>query len=172
MLPDPVADEPLVLRLVGRLVDLAVVLSGTGVAVLVFGNVLARYVAGIDVAWSGELALFLLVWGTFLGGAAAARRRAHMRVSELIGMLGGMPRRVGEVLINLAVSGLLGLVIWYGAVIVELQWPQQTTVLYWPYGLLYLAMPVGAALTLLFVLHDAWRIARGRSHPTDPPATS
>jgi TRAP-type C4-dicarboxylate transport system permease small subunit len=172
ILADPVTDEPLVLRLVGRLVDLAVVLCGAGVAVLVFGNVLARFVAGIDVAWSGELAAFLLVWGTFLGGAAAARRRAHMRVSELVGMLDGAPRRCAEATINLAVAGLLGIVVWYGVIIVQLQWPQQTTVLYWPYGLLYLAMPVGAALTLLFVLHDTVRIARGRAHPADPPITA
>jgi TRAP-type C4-dicarboxylate transport system permease small subunit len=168
MLPDPVTDEPLPLRLVGRLVDLAVVLCGAGVAVLVFGNVLARFFAGIDVAWSGELAAFLLVWGTFLGGAAAARRRAHMRVSELVGLLGGGPRRAAEIAINLAVAALLGLVTWYGAIIVELQWPQQTTVLYWPQGLLYLAMPVGAVLTLAFVLHDAVRVANGRGHPAEP----
>jgi TRAP-type C4-dicarboxylate transport system permease small subunit len=171
MLPDPVADEPLPLRLVGRLVDLAVVLCGAGVAVLVFGNVISRFVFALDIAASSELAAFLLVWGTFLGGAAAARRRAHMRVSELVSLLGGMPRRIAEVAINLAVAGLLCLVIWYGAIIVALQWPQLTTVLYWPYGLLYLAMPVGAALTLLFVLHDALRLARGRCHPADPTAS-
>jgi TRAP-type C4-dicarboxylate transport system permease small subunit len=167
MIPDPVTDEPAALRWLGRLLDWTLALAGGALAVLVFGNVLARFFLNIDVAWSGELAAFTLVWATFLGGAAAARRRAHMRVGEIVGMLRGKARNTIEAVICLVVAAVLLPVIWYGMVIVELQWPQQTTVLYWPQGLLYLAMPVGAALTFVFVLHDAWRAFRGQPHPAD-----
>jgi len=168
MLPDPVSDEPPPLRLVGKLLDWSVVLCGAGLMVLVFGNVISRFVLALDIAWSSELATFLLVWGTFLGGAAAVRRRAHMRVAELVGLLRGRARRTAEIAICLVVAGTLVPIVWYGVVVAEIQWPQLTTVLYLPVGLLYLAMPVGAAFCLLFVLHDAWRILMGRAHPAEP----
>jgi TRAP-type C4-dicarboxylate transport system permease small subunit len=168
MLADPVSDEPPLLRLVGRLLDWVVVLCGAGLMVLVFGNVISRFVLALDIAWSSELATFLLVWGTFLGGAAAARRRAHMRVGEIVGLLGGRTRTAAEIAICLVVAGTLVPVVWFGVAVAAIQWPQLTTVLYLPVGLLYLAMPVGAALSLLFVLHDAVRIARGRAHPAEP----
>jgi TRAP-type C4-dicarboxylate transport system permease small subunit len=124
--------------------------------------VLSRFVFNWDVAWSGELVTFLLVWGSFVGGTAALVRGAHMRIGEIIESLGGAPRRVLEALCLLAVLALLVMVLWQGIAICQRTWDQETTVLYWPQGLLYAGMPVGAALALPFLLHDLWLLLRGR----------
>lgn len=139
---------------------MAITVLGAAVAALVFGNVLSRFVFSFDVAWSGELASFALVWATFLGAAAAARRGAHMRIGEVIEALSGRPRAAAEIAVALVVIAALLLLAGYGAVIAERQWEQLTTVLYWPQGLLYAAMPAGAALTLPFVARDLLRACR------------
>jgi TRAP-type transport system small permease protein len=119
------------------------------------GNVLSRFIFNFDVAWSGEAASLMLVWATFLGGAAAVRRGAHMRVGEVIEALSGRLRAAAELVVLAVVIATLGIVAWYGVLLVERTWEQQTSVLYLPVGLLYLAMPVGSALGLPFALSEA-----------------
>jgi TRAP-type C4-dicarboxylate transport system permease small subunit len=153
---------PRALRLLGLLIDVVLVIACAAMGMLVFFNVLSRFVFNLDVAWSGELVTFCLVWGSFLGGAAAVQRGAHMRVGELIEALPLRARLVLEALVLVATLALLGFVAWYGVAICQRTWGQETTVLYWPQGLLYAGMPVGAALAIPFVLHDLLVLLRGR----------
>jgi TRAP-type transport system small permease protein len=52
--------------------------------VLVFGNVVLRYVFNSGIATSEELSRWLLVWLTFLGAVVALREHAHLGVDTLI----------------------------------------------------------------------------------------
>lgn len=149
--------EPAVLRGLGDLIDLAVVLLGSGMVVLMTVNVFARTTNLIDLAANVELGEFLLVWATFLGGASAVRRVSHMRVSEIVDAL---PPRFGALLdqaTRLLTLGLLALITWKGISIVGSTWSQKSSVLYWPVGLTYLALPVGAALCMLFLTYHIVR---------------
>ena len=65
----------------GSLVDWTVIAIGTGLIVLVFANVVLHAFAK-DLAWMTELGELLMVWVTFLGGAAAAQRGTHMAIGE------------------------------------------------------------------------------------------
>ncbi|UYV36761.1 TRAP transporter small permease subunit [Rhodobacteraceae bacterium D3-12] len=152
---------PLPLRALSFVIDLCLVLGGVSIVSLVFVNALLRGAAGFDLAWSLEVTAFLLLWTTFLGAAAAMARGAHMRVSEIVESL--VPPR-GQVwlalVIDLVILAMLASLIWYGTSIASHSWAQKTTVLYWPVGLLYAAMPAGMTCALAFhlfnLVHD-WR---------------
>ena len=45
--------------------------------IVVFSQVLGRYVFHFDLLWGPEVAVFCLCWSTFLGASVAVRRRAH-----------------------------------------------------------------------------------------------
>jgi hypothetical protein len=47
---------------------------------------------GKDLAWVTEFGELLMVWVTFLGGACAAQRGAHMTITEFIDKLPGRRR--------------------------------------------------------------------------------
>jgi len=162
MLASPRGDMPRALRLLGLAIDAVLVLLCAVMGLLVFFNVLSRFIFNLDVAWSGELVTFCLVWGSFLGGAAAVQRGAHMRVGELIEALPMRARLVLEAAVLVATLALLVFVAWYGVAICQRTWDQDTTVLYWPQGLLYAGMPVSAVLAMPFVLHDLLVLLRGR----------
>jgi C4-dicarboxylate transporter DctQ subunit len=162
MLSPPRGDMPRGLRLLGLAIDALLVLAAAIMGTLVVFNVLSRFIFNLDVAWSGELVTFCLVWGSFLGGTAALQRGAHMRVGELIEALPGRARRIVEAAVQVAVFALLCVVAWYGLAICQRTWSQETTVLYWPQGLLYAGMPVSAVLALPFVIHDLLALLRGR----------
>jgi TRAP-type C4-dicarboxylate transport system permease small subunit len=62
----------------------AVALCLTAMVVLVFSNVVLRYVFNSGIAVSEELSRWLLVWLTFLGAIVALRRHAHLGVDTLV----------------------------------------------------------------------------------------
>lgn len=157
----PAQAEPAPLRWLGDALDVVIVLLATALLTVMSANVLARAFFNADIAWNTEFGEFTLVWATFLGGAAAARRGAHMCITEFIEKIPPTPRRVMEVVLRLAVIALLALLVNAGFNIVGKTMDQQMSVLYWPVGLQYLAMPIGSALALVFVAYETWVIARG-----------
>lgn len=159
------ARDPLALVWLGRLIDLALIVSGTLIVVLMFGNVISRFVFNFDVAWSTELTGFLMIWATFLGGAAATQRGVHMRVSEFVHLARGATRRIIELVICLAVAAILLQLTWFGYKLARGNMDQLSTVLYYPIGLQYAALPVGSLLALVYVMRDMVRLVRGRSPP-------
>lgn len=161
----PAHAEPAILRRLGDAVDIAVAATGAALALLMTANVAGRALLNSDISANVELGEFLLVWATFLGGASAARRGAHMRIVEGLLMMPRHVRRYVEVAVRTAVLAVLGALVWQGYMISMISMEQTTTVLYWPVGLLYAAMPVGSALAFVFVAHETWRLWRGDNAP-------
>jgi TRAP-type C4-dicarboxylate transport system permease small subunit len=62
---------------------LGAVASGTMFIVL-FAQVISRYVFNKAFSWSEELALILFVWSIYLGACAAIRRHQHLRLEILL----------------------------------------------------------------------------------------
>ena len=96
----PVAAAPLPIRLVGRVVDWAVISIGAVMAALVFLNV-SLHIIRMDLAWVTELGELMMVWVTFLGGACAAQRGAHMTITEFIDKLEAAQRRWADAAVQL-----------------------------------------------------------------------
>lgn len=158
--PGPAAPFPL--RLLGAAVDWAVVALGAAMVALVFVNVVF-HVFGGDVAWTTELCEFMMVWVTFLGGAAATRRGAHMRITEFLDKLEGLPRRWADTGVQALALAVLGLLVWFGSGIVEASRNNILTVLDWPMSWQYLSLPVGSGVTFVFVAWDLVQILRGKT---------
>lgn len=74
------------------------VLLLASMVVMVFGNVVLRYLfdTGIDV--SEELSRFCFVWLTFIGAVVVGRENAHLGVETLVAKLGDVGRKVCMVL--------------------------------------------------------------------------
>jgi TRAP-type C4-dicarboxylate transport system permease small subunit len=159
--PDPPAPWPI--ALLGRLVDWSVLVIGGVMATLVFANVIVHNVFNGDIAWTTEFCELLMVWVTFLGGAAATRRGAHMVINELINHLKGAKKRYAEAAIQIAVFVTLGLLTWYGVGIAQAGNFSTLTVLGWPMSTQYTALPVASVITMIFVAWDFSEILRGKS---------
>jgi TRAP-type C4-dicarboxylate transport system permease small subunit len=82
-------------------------------------EVVARYVFVAPTIWAGELSRVALLWGTFLGMAVLLRRREHIRITLLIGLLGARGRWLAELLTLLFIAGFSVSTAWYGWLIAE-----------------------------------------------------
>ena len=134
---------------------LCVVVSGAALvlisAVIPWG-VFTRYVLNSAASWPEPMAILLTIVLTFIGAAACYRADTHMRVSILVRALSPPWRRLIEPLAEVLTALLsLFMVIW-GARLVGATWHQ--SIAEFPalsVGVTYLPIPIGGALTLLFV---------------------
>ncbi len=152
--------SPAVIRWVGRLVDYSVIVIGGSMAILIFLNVVLHALEK-DLAWVTELGEFLMVWVTFLGGAAAAQRGAHMSINEFLDKLGTSGRRRADAAVQAFTTLVLAVLMYYGVGIVQGSWGSVLTTLEWPMAWQYMPLPVGAGLMLLFTGWDLIQIMRG-----------
>ncbi len=157
-----VPNSPAPIRIVGAVVDWTIVIMGAIMISLVFGNVLT-HLFGKDIAWTTELCELLMVWVTFLGGAAATRRGAHMSITEFLDKLDESKRRAADAAIQIVIIGVLGLLVIYGWKVTEAGWNNELTVLGWPMSAQNIALPVASLLTIVFAGWDLLLIAQGKS---------
>jgi TRAP-type C4-dicarboxylate transport system permease small subunit len=137
-------------------------------AVLVIANVIARYVFNHSFVWAEEVSRYMMVWVGFLGGGLVLRLGAHIAVDvfqDLLSRRAAQAMRVA-VVATMAV-GLLAM-LWLGGAYVEFAWGQETPVLNWNFGLVYLAIPIGAALMLVHLALIAGPYVRERAFRKDP----
>jgi TRAP-type transport system small permease protein len=144
----------------GKAVDWTVICIGALLAALIFTNVMLHAV-GKDFAWLTELGELLMVWVTFLGGAAAAQRGAHMSINEFLDKLTVARRRWADAAVQGFTLALLAAVLYYGIRIVQGSWGNTLTALEWPMAWQYIAMPLGIGLMGVFVGWDLVQILRG-----------
>jgi len=121
--------------------------------IMVFLQVIFRYLIGEALSFSEELARYMFVWSVAMGTALALRRHAHIGVEVLVEAL---PVRIGDkikivgTLLNLLFFGLL---IWYGFAMVAATMDQESPALLLPMGYVYLAIPISGIV--LFVCEIA-----------------
>jgi TRAP-type C4-dicarboxylate transport system permease small subunit len=127
----------------------------------VFLGVFSRYVMARTFTWYDEIARLLFVWIVFLGAAVGVRRSAHFRLHLLVDRFPAGLRRVAHVVGVLVVMGFGLLLIQQGWKLVELGQFQRTPVMGLSKRYVYLSVPVGGALIMLYSLPHLWRALRG-----------
>ena len=149
--------KPLADRLDGLVRNLGA-LGVSVLAVMVFYVVVSRYAVAKTPRWSEELPRLILVWVTFFGVVSAFIRGSHFRagLTDLI-LSPGALRRAIFVLAALAGGAFLIVLLITGIQITRFTWDHQMTATSLPGGLLYLALPISAALSLLGLALGGWR---------------
>lgn len=128
-------------------------LSILAMSIIIPIGVFARYVLGFGAQWPEPIAILLMVVFTFVGAAAAYRAGAHIAVSMLTDRLPPQLHALCRVLVNLMMVVVSLFMLIYGSKLCLETMGQTLAALPWlPIGLTYLPVPVGGALTLVFVL--------------------
>ena len=82
----------------------AVLIVAVGLLVLdVVWGVFTRYAMGEQAKWTEELARFLLIWVTLLGGAVAFGTKGHLGVDYFVGKFHPEARKIMSVFSHLVV---------------------------------------------------------------------
>ncbi len=115
-------------------------------------QVVIRFVWNQPSPWTEEVIGRLFVWCVMLGIVAAFRQGALVSVDLMLRLSRGSFRRVLRAMIALVTLGFLGVLVYHG---VDLAWRirfQTFATLPFSISWAYLALPVGAAFSMLAVL--------------------
>lgn len=122
------------------------------IALVVIVNfaVFMRFVVGKPLTWSEEMGIALFIFITFVGMSSVTKTDSHLRIDILIGRFPRAVETVLELIRKLIVIFVLAVVfIYYGIGLMEISVNKMLPVTKIPYYYLDLALPVGAALSLI-----------------------
>ena len=144
-------------KLMSMLLNTALIIA-VGLLVLdVVWGVFTRYALGEQAAWTEELARFLLIWVTLLGGAAAFATKGHLGVDYFVEKLHPETRRLVAIFAHLVVLFFALSIFVYGGwytVSDTLKMEQTTPALQWQMGHVYLVIPIAGFFMVLFTLQN------------------
>jgi len=122
--------------------------------IIVFLQVVFRYVWDSPLGWSEEVARFLFVWVSFLGAANLVRIGQHVSVKTFVEMFPPVIRIFSEVIGHLVVicCCIMFFVGGYGITIKE--WIQRSPALQIEMGWVYLVIPIASALMITWAIVD------------------
>nr|WP_299503478.1 TRAP transporter small permease [uncultured Rhizobium sp.] len=95
-----------------RFLEILLILLLSGMAIMVFVNVLLRYGMNSGLNVSDELSRYFFVWLTFIGAVVAFREHGHVGVETLVMMLGRQGRIVCMILSNIIIIGVSAIFFW------------------------------------------------------------
>ena len=126
-------------------------------AFVVFYQVFTRYVLNDAAGWTEEIARYLLIAVTFLGGAMAVRRNTHIQVDFVYRFLPRAPGRVLSLLVDAVRVAFFGYAVWLTWLLLDRIGSQRMAVVELPIGLVFGAMLLGFALMFARALQVAWK---------------
>jgi len=125
-------------------------------AFVVFYQVFTRYVLNDAAGWTEEIARYLLIAVTFLGGAMAVRRNTHIQVDFVYRFLPRAAGRVLSLLVDAVRAAFFGYAVWLTWLLMDRIGSQRMAVVELPIGLVFGAMLIGFALMFGRALQVAW----------------
>jgi TRAP-type C4-dicarboxylate transport system permease small subunit len=164
--------QPSLVRFIDRHAE--EVIAGACVCVmtiLVFFQVVMRYVFEAPTSWSDEIAVYAMLWSVYLSSAWAVRERAHIRVMNLINLFPGSIATALTVLSDLIWFAFSVFLTWQGILLELSLWEQrfESPALRidqkWP----YLCIAVGFGLMTLRLVQVYYRWIR-HGEPLVPPS--
>jgi TRAP-type transport system small permease protein len=137
----------------------SVVLAVTSVVsfcmiVIVFVQVIARYVMHDSLSWSEEIARYLLVWTIFLSAGYVLGQGAHIFLDVVFNAFPKKLQKIFRLISNLLLLAFSYVVTQYGIELVQVGMKQKSSAVGIPMSLVYLAIPVGGGLLLLYCLFE------------------
>jgi TRAP-type C4-dicarboxylate transport system permease small subunit len=130
--------------------------------VMVFGNVVLRYVFNSGLSFYDELSRWSFVWLTFLGAIVAMRERRHLGVDILVRLLPRLGQKACFVVSNLLMLYATWLLLRGSWMQTLLNWDVPGAATGLSSGLFYGVGLVFAGSAALLLLSDLWRVLTGR----------
>ncbi len=136
-------------------------------------GVFTRYVMGEQAKWTEELARFLLIWVSLLGGAVAFGTKGHLGVDYFVGKFDPSARKMMAVVVHLIVLFFAVSIFLCGGwrvVSDTLALGQTTSALPLKMGYIYLALPIAGIFMVLYTIEnliETWVTPASELHEAD-----
>lgn len=119
------------------------------VFLIVFANVVGRYVFGMSFAWAEEAARHLMIFGAFCGAGLALSEGRLVAITLLPDLLPPAWARIIRIAIVAVMFVFMATLMWLGIEFVQFGWNKETMSTGMSRGIPYLSIPIGCGLFLI-----------------------
>ena len=130
--------------------------------ILVFGNVVLRYVFNSGIVFSEEASRFLFIWMVFLGSVLMLRENGHLGVRLVVKLLPLAGKKVCKFLSDLTTLGCCILMTYGGWKIIGMNMVNYAPVSGIPVGIVYSVLLICSVGMSLLLLNSLYRLLTGR----------
>lgn len=139
-----------------------VMVQGVILSLMLFAEVVMRYVFNSSILIVEELSRILLIWTGFLGAAIALHENAHVGIDFLKTRWSGLASKIINILITLLMMAFCGIILFASFKVVPRQINQLLPMLrismFWP----YLAIPVSMAICIMRLSYSIFYLFKGK----------
>ena len=131
----------------------------TVMTILLFLQVLFRFVLNLPLAWVEEISLYSMVWLCYFGGSLAIKKREHLKMEIITNFLKPKAKKIFDI-ISLALFFAFAVFVLYHVTLLTidiLQRGQVTAVLEMPKWIPYAGVPAAFLLMLIRMIQDLIR---------------
>ena len=142
--------------------------------VLLFVQVVMRYVFNNSLPWTEELSRYLFIWESWLGIGIGAKHAKHIKIVILTDRLRGALRPLVLTAADLFTLFVLVVLIRYGFVLTQkiMAMSTSSSVLHIPMWFIYASLPTGCALMTFRIAADIVNRIRGRGERPEGGAST
>jgi TRAP-type C4-dicarboxylate transport system permease small subunit len=131
---------------------IALILILSVMTLVVFLQVVFRYVLGRPLDWSEEMARYLFVWLSILGAALGVQKGGHFGLDFLQRMMPGPGERFVRILVHFLIGGVVLVILFQGITLVLMTVPQESPAMSMSMAWAYASLPTGAGLMAFHLL--------------------
>lgn len=127
---------------------------------LIFVQVVSRYVFGDSVTWTEELSRYMFIWLVFLTIGVGFKENKHISIDIVLDLFPKIIQKAIRQITYLAMLGLSALFVWEGYILVlQMQMYGQTSPnLEIPMWWVYLSLPVGFLLSVVRLIQASFKL--------------
>lgn len=150
-----------------RLLTALMVAALAMMVVLVFANVVLRYVFNSGITLSEELSRWLFVWLTFMGAIVAMHEGAHLGTDMLVSRMSVRGKKACLVLGHVLMLYICWMLFKGSLEQVKINWDSTSAVMEVSQAFFYSSGVVCAASGAVILLNHLWRLIRGELSETE-----
>ena len=144
-----------------KAVEILIVISLCLIGVVLFAQVIARYVFGKPMLWPEEATVAFMIWITFLGLSYGVEKRLHVRMNSVVCKLPKLGQQICAILVDLIMLAAAIYVLPAAWSYLVSRAPVISPSLKISFGYVYACVPTGFALLACSLIRDIIRIAKG-----------
>jgi C4-dicarboxylate transporter DctQ subunit len=135
----------------------------TGGLMLLFINVLGRYVFNFSFTWVEEVAVYMVIWGALIGASVALRDNHHIRVDMVYMLFPSSVQRIINIFANIVGLSFSAFVTYYGLFLVQkmMMTGQLSSGVGIPLWIVYMILPIFGFLLGARFITRLVRLLRG-----------
>lgn len=128
--------------------------------VLLFVNVVCRYVFSTSFAWIEEVGTIAFVWMIWFAMSAAVTKRKHLRIDFVLELV-PFPVKKAMLIISNVIFGVFDIYLLYVVItIIQRLGNSQTTLLRLPQQMVYAIIPLGLLLSVVRIVQDTIKLTQ------------